>query len=287
MINRSILFCILCVIVFLTNCQKDEFGYNPSLNEIEEYVRKSEDSKAIYAYDQYEELLKELTNEKYIVLPLNEMIDTINDSKIIVGMRHDVDYHPFKALELAELENKYGVRTTYFFLATAPYYGEIIFNEIHRFTCMKEIYQAINSLGNEIGIHNDLLTVMIKYNIDPYAFNSSEMSFFKELGIEIVGTAAHGSNTAQKTVPNYQIFSDFAESEYIEYRRQKYEIGKFSLSEFGFKYEAYFINYNKYYSESGGEWNVEGGLNQLISILNNSKPGDRIQIMTHPVWWGK
>jgi hypothetical protein len=64
---------------------------------------------------------------------------------------------------------------------------------------------------------------MIKYKIDPYAFNSSEMSFYKELGIEVEGTAAHGSNIAQKTVPNYQIFSNFAASEYIEYRRQKYE----------------------------------------------------------------
>jgi hypothetical protein len=285
--NSGILFFILNFIFFFTNCQLFLLGDNPTYKELEQYIRMLKDSKAKYTYNQYEELLSELTNERYIVLPIYEMIDTINDSKIIVGMRHDVDHHPFKALEMAELENTYGLRTTYYFLATASYYGNFTNNDIERFACMEEVYQEIYSLGNEIGIHNDLLTVMIEHNFDPFDFNWNEILFYSRLGIEIKGTVAHGSIIAQKTGSNYQIFSDFADSAYVEYDGQKYEIGKYSLSEFGFNYEANFINYNKFYAESRGEWNVEGGLSQLIIKLRNSNPGDRIQILTHPVWWGK
>ena len=285
--NRSILFCILCLIILFTNCQLFLLGDNPSLKELEQYIRRFQDSRATHTYDQYEELLSELTDERYIVLPIYEMIDTINDSKIIVGMRHDVDCHPFKALEIAELENTYGLRSTYYFLATASYYGKFTDIDIERFACMEEVYQEIYNLGNEVGIHNDLLTVMIEENIEPYDFNWNEILFYSGLGVEIEGTSAHGSNIANIIGSNYQIFSDFADSAYVEYGGKKYEIGKYSLSEFGFKYAASFINYTKYYSESGGEWNVEGGLGQLIIKLKSSNSGDRIQILTHPVWWGK
>ena len=286
MSNRSILFCILCSMIFFTNCNLF-IGDNPSLKELEQYIREWQDSRATHTYDQYEKLLSELADERYIVLPINEMIDTIDDSKIIVGMRHDVDRHPFKALEIVELESTYGLRSTYYILATASYYGKFTDNDIERFDCMEEVYQEIYSLENEIGIHNDLLTVMIEENIEPYDFNWNEILFYSGLGIEIIGTVAHGSSIAQKVGSNYQIFSDFADSAYVEYGGQKYEIGKYSLAEFGFNYEANFINNNKYYSESGGEWSVEGGLGQLIIELKNSNPGDRIQILTHPVWWGK
>ena len=86
---------------------------------------------------------------------------------------------------------------------------------------------------------------------------------------------------------NYQIFSDFSQSDSIEYFEQQYRIGEYSLEEFGFQYEANFINFDKFYAESGGIWNVEGGLDQVITELQESEPGDRIQILTHPVWWGK
>jgi len=49
------------------------------------------------------------------------MRNTFNDSKVVVGLRHDVDFNPFKALEMAIIEKFYGIRATYYFLATAEY----------------------------------------------------------------------------------------------------------------------------------------------------------------------
>jgi hypothetical protein len=128
---------------------------------------------------------------------------------------------------------------------------------------------------------------MIQYNIDPYRFNRSELAYFRSLKIPIYGTASHGSEIAKKTVPNYQMFSDFAKSDSITYEKKKYPIGKFSLEQCGYKYEAYFINFNIYLSDSRGKWNDPNGFNGVLKKLGESKPGDRIEMLIHPVWWGK
>jgi len=91
---------------------------------------------------------------------------------------------------------------------------------------------------------------------------------------------------AKRTVPNYNIFSDFAKSSFLEYGGKNYPIGDKSLNHFGFQYEAYFISFNKYYSDSGGKWNNPEGMEGIIKQLEASKNGDRIQILVHPDWWG-
>jgi hypothetical protein len=272
----------------LISCKEEiELLGNPSLSELENYTRHNQDHKATHTFSQYEELLKKLSEEKYIVLPIVEFKDSINDSKVLVGMRHDIDHHPFKALEMAELEHSYNILATYYVLATSTYYGKFTHDSIRRYDCMEYIYNELYNSGHEIGVHNDLLTVMIKHKLDPFEFNKNELVFYGRLGIKIYGTAAHGSRIARKTVSNFQIFSDFAKSSYVEYKGKKYRIGEYSLQEYGFEYKAYFTDFNKYYSECGGTWNLEDGFDQLLSKLENSQPGDRIQILTHPVWWGK
>jgi hypothetical protein len=58
---------------------------------------------------------------------------------------------------------------------------------------VKEIYDT----GAEIGIHNDLITIMIVYGLNPFLFNKEELEFYKSLKIKIYGTAAHGSQIAK------------------------------------------------------------------------------------------
>jgi hypothetical protein len=86
---------------------------------IENVIRNKYDSHAVFKWDQYTKLLDLLSQDKFIVLPLNEMRKTFNESKVIIGLRHDVDMNPFKALEMAKIEKMYGIRATYFFLAIA------------------------------------------------------------------------------------------------------------------------------------------------------------------------
>ena len=102
----------------------------------------------------------------------------------------------------------------------------------------------------------------------------------------------------------FEIFSDFANSQNIQYAGKTYNIGQKSLNEFGFSYEAYHIDYNIYLTDVGGHWSISksengfikffGKSNQIacsfdnvINTIKNAKSGDRIVILTHPLWWGK
>lgn len=281
------------LILFFFLCFKDTSATNisvdvpPSYLILEDYIRGKYDICSVFKWEDYSQLLDKLSGEKFEVLTINDMRSTYDKSKVIVGLRHDVDFNPFKALEMARMENIYGFRATYFMLASAEYFGKITDKGLERSTGIEYLIKEINSSGAEIGIHNDLLTIQVLNKLDPIKFNYEELRFYDSLGIPIYGTASHGSPFARETVPNYEVFSEFAKSDSAMYKGKKFPIGKHSLKQFGFIYEAYYIDYGIYYSDSGGKWNDPEGLKGILKKLDSSKPGDRIQILVHPDWWGK
>jgi len=293
--RQKLLAALVILIVILAGCEEPFIQepvpiyppHEPPYADLEKRIREKYDNRAIFTWDQYYDLMIELSKDKYLVLPLNEMRNTYSDSKVVIGLRHDIDMNPFKALEMTEIEKDFGFMATYFILPTADYYGELYRTGLNRSTGLDSLIKELYDRGAEIGIHNDMLKAMIDFGFDPLIFNSNVLAFIKSLGIPVFGTASHGSPIAKETVPNYQIFSDFAKSDSILYERKKYPIGKNSLREFGFEYEAYFLDFNNYYSESGGKWNDENGFTGTLSKLEESLPGDRIQILTHPDWWGR
>jgi hypothetical protein len=282
-------FLILSILIsissFVIDLQKDN---TPPWARLEERIRKENDSRANFTWDQYAKLLTVLSDKKFIVLPLNEMRNTFDSSRVVIGMRHDIDNHPFKALEMADIEKKFGIRATYYVLPSAEYYGTIVNSCVERNPEMGALYQELYKKGAEIGIHNDLITMMILYGCDPLTTNREVLDYFLYLGIPIYGTASHGSElTRNMGINNFMIFSDFAISDTVSHNGYIYRIKQFSLKQCGYKYEAYHINYNKYFSEAGGAWKDPKGLDGILEKLKSSKPGDRIEILTHPDWWGK
>lgn len=262
--------------------------YNyPTIKEIERSVKSSQDPRATHTFEQYEELLSELTKDKYRPMTIWEMFNTYDSEKVIVGLRHDVDCHPFKAVQMAKMEHAHGINASYYILATSNYYGQFYPDSVRRNRALDKLYLQLHNMGSEIGIHNDLLAVMISKKLDPFEFNQNELAYYKSLGIPIYGNVGHGSSIASQTVHNSQMFSDYAQSSTITYNGETYPIGSYSMYEYGFLYEANFFPFNQYYSESGGRWSIEGGFYEVLNRIKNSKPGDRIQILTHPVWWGK
>ena len=280
-------YILAAFIILLLGCNKEEEVKQLSISELEQSVRGNQDKRAVFTFKQYEKLLTLLQDDKYIVLPLNKFKDSINDNKVFIGLRHDVDCHPFKAVEMAKLESEYEISSTYYILATSNYYGVFTDKGMTRYKCMEGVYKNLHNLGHEIGVHNDMLVVMIEKEIDPYAFNKDEIEHYKSLGITVNGTAAHGSSLASITLPNYNMFSDIAETTTLNYNGNSYDIGKYSLKQCGYEYEAYFINNNKYYSECGGNWLNVNSFEELLVKIENSVAGDRIQLLVHPVWWGK
>jgi hypothetical protein len=285
----KIIFSASLLLFMLTSCEKNDVipEIPPPYSETEKMIREEYDSWAVFKWDDYHRLMEKLSEDKFIVLPLNEMRQHFDPSKVVIGLRHDMDFNPFNGLKMANIEKSYGIRSTYFVLPTAEYYGRITNNGVIRNSGMDSLYKRINKKGGEIGIHNDLITVMITYGLDPFIFNRKDLEFFMKAGIEIHGTASHGSPIAKVTVPNYQIFSDFTKKDSVEYNGLKYPLGIKSLADFGFQYEAYFINFNGYISDSGGKWNNPEGFPGVLKKLDSAVPGDRIQILVHPDWWGR
>ncbi|UCD37555.1 MAG: hypothetical protein JSW54_12105 [Fidelibacterota bacterium] len=267
-----------------------------SVREIELLVRLKSDWRAVFTYDEYSELLRELARERYTVLPMDSFRITYDSSRILVAMRHDIDCHPFKALEMAEIENAFGLRSTFYILHSAEYYGTCAVAPFVRFLAMSCSYRQLADMAGEIGIHNDLVTMMMQYDIEPLTFQLEEINYYAALDIPIYGSSAHGSAELQDlNLSNRMIYSDFSEYGTFDYGKKIHEYGRYSLEEFGLVYEAYALDYNRYLSDSGGRWFISedigpghhGQLKDVILALQSSEPGDRVQVLTHPVWWGK
>ena len=286
--NSKKLVFITIILLLIIGCERMlDSLFEPPFYETEKAIREKYDPYAAFSWEQYRELLEKLKQDKFIVLPLNEMRNTSNDNKVVVGLRHDMDLNPFKALEMLKIEDEYGIRSTYYVLSTASYYGHLVNSGLVRNKGMEQLYEELYRNGAEVGIHNDLLTVMIAYKIDPFIFNQNELLFFKSLNIPIYGTSPHGSSIAKSTVSNSMIFKDFAKTDSIKFDKKKYPLGQHSLKEYGYEYDATYINYNLYFSDSHGKWSDPQGFTGILKKLDNSKPGDRIEILTHPDWWGK
>jgi hypothetical protein len=287
--RKTVNLSLITTIFLFTSFGRADVPVNfPAAAVFEKEIRNKFDHMAVFRWSQYSKLLEKLQDSKFIVLPLNEMRNTVDPTKVIVGLRHDVDLNPYKAVEMARIEKLYNIRSTYYFLATAEYFGKIENSRLVRFPGIREIVLDLHRTGAEIGIHNDLLTVMMIHKADPHKFNAEELKYYKSIGIPVYGTASHGSPLARNIkILNYQIFSEYAPVDDVMYEGEAYRLGKHSLKNYGFSYEAYKIPYNKYYSESGGKWNDPEGFEGILKQLDRSVSGDRIQILVHPDWWGR
>lgn len=99
-----------------------------------------------FTIETYKLLLKTLLSNKYKFTPVKDYVSN-SASKIdnqIVIMRHDVDRKPENALNMANIENDIGVKSTYYFRTKPCSYD-------------KNIINSIEELGHEIGYHYENL----------------------------------------------------------------------------------------------------------------------------------
>ena len=92
----------------------------------------------------YKALLKFMKKSK---LKFSSFGDKLNSGRKII-LRHDIDFCPTRALQIAKLENKLSISSTYFFLINTEFYNL-------QFEANKKILKEILSLGHHIGLHFD------------------------------------------------------------------------------------------------------------------------------------
>ncbi len=249
-----------------------------------------------FTFEKYGSFLNKISDRnKYVVVPVNEFRSTFDNTKIVIGLRHDVDENLDHALSFSDTEWKSGFRSTYYVLHTAPYYLQDPVNKaVHNENIIPILLRMQEDRHFEIGWHNDLVTLQVVYDIDPVNFLHNELAWLRSFGLNINGTASHGSPYCRTYhYLNYYFFPEcstpvvpgFENTNSLLKNGQLITFQKGHLEDFALDYEAYFLNNNKYFSDAsfinGLRWNTGMlDLNQLV-------PGDRVIILVHPIHWHK
>lgn len=227
-----------------------------------------------FLYSAYERLLGALADDRrYLVVPLRELRGAPRD-RVVVGLRHDVDDRLESALELARLERRHGLRSTYYLLHTAAYYRRAALPDFLR----------LQELGHEVGWHNDLVTLQCVEGVDARKYLRGELDWLRRAGLEVVGTAAHGSYWGHRLgYSNNAFFRDFeGEVDAVGDCR----IEKAALAEFGLEYDANLLAPDHYFSDArfdpaGRRWHPE------YLDLASFRPGEAVILLVHPCHWDR
>jgi hypothetical protein len=219
-----------------------------------------------FSYEEYDRFLAGLAGRE--IVPLREFATGAGD----LALRHDVDSRLESALEVARLEARRGLRATYFLLHTAPYCAEPDFLLRAR---------ELQDLGHEVGFHNDLVTAARVHGRDPRAVLEEALARLRGAGLEIVGTAAHGSPWCHRLgFHNNYVFAGWDEP------RPGYpNLGvpqKLDPHEFGLEYEAYHVPRDAYFSDS----TFVGGRRRHPASLR-LRMGHRAIVLVHPDHWDR
>lgn len=238
------------------------------------------------SFADYLRLIDELADaSRYRVMPGKGFYNAPADpERITVFLRHDIDNDPFTALRMAHAEAERGLHGTYYVLPTGVYYGIFRNGKYYRYVCMDWIYQAIASLGHEIGVHNDLLTLMLEYDIDPASFQTQELRYYKEIGITVRGVCSHGSRFNALGLNNTWMYSEFGRKGNFVYGGKTYGYGELTLTQFGFLYEPYLFARDMRKEHRLSDIGPDRG-SKLPSCLKAFEPGIKIMLLTHPIHW--
>lgn len=236
-----------------------------------------------FTYAAYAAFLDRLVSDPGVqVVPLRDLL-TKPRGGVVLGLRHDVDDRLDSALRLARMEHERGLHATYFVLHSASYWSR---------PDLVERLGDLQALGHEVGWHNDLVTLEVVERVDARAFLQRELNRLRASGIDISGTAAHGSYWGHALgYSNLYFFRDlpapipgFPNVDQVLFGGQQRTLPKGALAEFGFAYEAYHLGEQLYASDSrfdagGRRWHPDRlDLSRLV-------PGEAAIVLVHPCHW--
>ena len=217
-----------------------------------------------FTYGEYARFLDRLGGRR--VVPMREFARGEGD----LALRHDVDSRLESALELARLEHERGLRATYFVLHTAAYWND---------PQLVPKLRRLQELGNEVGFHNDLVTLQRLRGVDAAAYLREQLARLREGGIDVVGAAAHGSPWCRRLgFHNNYVFAGWDEP-VPGFPATEVPL-KLDPAEFGLEYEAYHVSRDEYFSDSSF---VAGRRAHPAEL--RLEAGRRTIVLVHPCHW--
>jgi len=293
--NRYLVLFLFAFVCF-TRCKKGEEILYTEVDRSIVINDKIKVDNGVKIHDQifnlieYDKFLQYLsTSDHFLIVQLKDFENTTSEDKVVLSLRYDIDDNINASVKFAYREHKYGIKSSYFVLHTAKYYGEIIGPYFKRNDNVIYYLKKIqDSFGHEIGFHNDLVTLQIIYGIDSKEYLKNELAFLRGNNIHIFGTTYHGSPYCYI----YKYFNAYFWKEYpdggwnYEYVTKDYKtikIEKDSLKNYNFEYEGGLLNQDYFFTDAnfqdGKRWNM-----RMINF-DTIKPGKKVIIMLHPEHW--
>lgn len=225
-----------------------------------------------YTFEFYKKCLQKGLDKGYQFLSCKEYLKNKKVNKVVV-LRHDVDYHPLRAYEMALVENSLGIKSTYFFRIFCNEYNLFSFENIN-------VLKRIEKMGHEIGYHAEPVDVHAATGLScDKAFEIGREAIKLLTDDKIIGAASHREATGFNNL-----------TEYIALKKN---------DELNILYEAYDntnlnLFENSYYITDSYEWYWRNYINgeltskqkSLIDVLDEDVE-QTIYCLIHPNLWYK
>lgn len=223
-----------------------------------------------------------------------------------IELRHDVDRCLQSALAMAVVEQRHGIASSYYFLPPDGitqkhnYFGSIEKNRIRVSRRFIETAQAIQDMGHEVGLHNDLIPLAAATGAPIADLLAALLHELRKHGLHVTGTASHGSPLCkQYGFTNYDIFrAQEGEERLLSINGKTLSIPSLNMRDFGLDYEAYSRPFELYISDSRNKLLLYTSEKKSINltptklkhhILSTSLPKKAapvtIQALIHPDHW--
>ena len=197
-----------------------------------------------FSFKGYSGLIKELKGREYY---FTDYHNYASFSKCVI-LRHDIDNSIEKAVEIAELESSFGVKSTFFSLLRTDFYNPASKNSIAGL-------KKIQSLGHEIGLHFDEMAYDSVDDVKTAIKNEARI-LSDIIGTQISTVSMH--RPSQKTLD-----------------------ANYDLTPMVNSYGKTFFNEFKYLSDSRRRWREP-----VLDIIR-SEQYDKLHILTHPIWYNE
>ena len=194
----------------------------------------------------YERCIFESIKKGYTFSTIRDFYNRQNPEKIIIK-RHDVDTQIDVALKMSEIENKYDVKSTYFFRLHSKGYNFFTLENIRK-------VKKISKMGHEIGLH---------YESDFYILNKKNI--LKSIDAEIALIEHYLEEDIVSICPHEPTRT---KSFFIE-----------GAKKYNQAYDQAILKKTKYISDSSCRWR-DGSFYENIQ-----QDVQKLYILTHPYWW--
>ncbi|MEG3065016.1 hypothetical protein [Acetomicrobium sp.] len=212
-----------------------------------------------FTHKAYGQLLDSFIKSGYRVVTVREYLEGNKDPYTLI-LRHDVEWNPKRALDIANLEHSRGFHSTLYFRADTKAFD-------------LELMRYLQRLGFEIGYHFNTLDRCNGDFEKAVILFEEELRKIRDAGIDIKTVCSHGDPRVEKK--GYKVNNEIF-LRYPELYSKNNILGEAYLS----------INFPSltYISDVGIRWNKASSTKELM-LRFISREWPVVYVLTHPDYW--